>query len=413
MPDKNKNMRYRLPDFLRYSGGKMPGKERNAFERDLQKDPFSDEASEGYASVSTADASKDNANLQKQLKRRVAGSQRFIVYRIAASVAVLMTIATIYIMVDRNKHPKQIASVIEQARSLDITESQPITGPAGKEESSKKPASKSDEKADRPIYQQVKQEPAKSIISSVDNKTSRSQNIDSTPEIEVKPAEEYLMNEQIAAASPVQSLSKKSGSSMFSAKGKVLSSEDNLPIPGASILIKGTNKRVVSDASGDFSITMPDSDRRLLVANFIGMESKEFEALKDSVVNVRLDPSLSALSEVVVVGYGVQKTDSEKEEVRAGYDPPQPIGGKSDFDKYIRKNLKRPDSTFTGQRVVVVIRFLVHTNGSIDNIKIVSSPGKPFSDEAIRLIKSGPVWKPAMENGLITEDEVRVRIVFK
>jgi hypothetical protein len=38
---------------------------------------------------------------------------------------------------------------------------------------------------------------------------------------------------------------------------------------------------------------------------------------------------------------------------------------------------------------------------------------KRFSDEAFRLIGSGPAWKPEAENGKPVEDQVRLRVVFK
>jgi TonB family protein len=63
--------------------------------------------------------------------------------------------------------------------------------------------------------------------------------------------------------------------------------------------------------------------------------------------------------------------------------------------------------------VVVVLNFRVDTEGKIDSIRIIRSPNKNFSDEAIRLIKEGPGWKPAEENGKTINDEVRIRIVFR
>ena len=83
------------------------------------------------------------------------------------------------------------------------------------------------------------------------------------------------------------------------------------------------------------------------------------------------------------------------------------------FDKYIRENLQWPDTLYSGQKAIVVLGFPVPTDGSIDSIKIIRSPGKPFSDEAIRLLRSGPSWQPAVDNGQIIEDQVRLRIVFK
>ena len=143
------------------------------------------------------------------------------------------------------------------------------------------------------------------------------------------------------------------------------------------------------------------------------MVSKEFEAKEDTSMEIMLEPSLAALDEIVVVGYGNKSADYEREGAVTGYTPPRPENGKADFNKYIEDNLRRPDTSTTGQRVVVVLNFRVGMNGKPDSIKVIKSPGKIFSDEAIRLIREGPAWKPAEENGKIIDDEVRIRIVFK
>lgn len=198
---------------------------------------------------------------------------------------------------------------------------------------------------------------------------------------------------------------------MGMARGKVLSSEDSKPVQGANVIIKGTRTGVVTDSGGNFNINLADSSNRTLIAEFVGMESKEFKAKSDSQVQVKLDPAVSALNEVVVVGYGIKKAEAEAE--NEDYVPPQPVNGKSEFDKYIRENIHRPDTVTTGQRIVVVVSFLVRTDGSIDSIRIFRSPGKLFSNEAIRLIRSGPSWMPARDNGKKIDDEVRVRVVFR
>jgi len=61
----------------------------------------------------------------------------------------------------------------------------------------------------------------------------------------------------------------------------------------------------------------------------------------------------------------------------------------------------------------VVLGFLVRRDGSIDSINIVRSPGKLFSDEAIRVLKSGPLWNPAKDKGNTVEEYVRLRLVFR
>ena len=103
----------------------------------------------------------------------------------------------------------------------------------------------------------------------------------------------------------------------------------------------------------------------------------------------------------------------EKEDTIPGYTPPLPVNGRIHFDKYMQDNIRRPDTTTAGQSVVVVLNFLVTTDGKIDSIIVVRSPGKIFSDEAIRMIKEGPEWKPAVKNGKTINDEVRIRIIFE
>jgi TonB family protein len=75
--------------------------------------------------------------------------------------------------------------------------------------------------------------------------------------------------------------------------------------------------------------------------------------------------------------------------------------------------LQKPDTISPGQTEIVVVNFVVRSDGSIDNLIVLSSPAKAFSDEAIRLIRSGPAWKPAEKNGIIIEDSVRISIAFR
>jgi ferric-dicitrate binding protein FerR (iron transport regulator) len=96
MSEKNKNGNDRLSDFLRYKGNKMTVRERNAFERNLQKDPFAEEASEGMEGIDPSVAEKDVAGLRIQLRKRTTRKQRVLWYSIAASVTVLMILSSIF-----------------------------------------------------------------------------------------------------------------------------------------------------------------------------------------------------------------------------------------------------------------------------------------------------------------------------
>jgi TonB family protein len=411
MSDNNKNKKILLTDFIRYRKDEMSERERNSFERELQKDPFAEEATEGLSSLSEAEISNDMDRLQKSLRSGTGRRQKYIFYRIAASVAVLMVISSVFIVLNRKIPEKQLSEKTIPSEIQKKTEEQPVTPAAVKEVLPEVAAVVRENKSQRSSDLKRKPEKQPDAGKSEEIITARSNDTNYTGRISARPAEIIVSEERMAAPMAAMTMTKTVSEIMY--KGKVTASDDNMPVPGASVNIKGTNKGVVTDASGNFSIAIPEPEKTTLVASFIGMETKEFQAKTDSVNLIRLDPSVLSLSEIVVVGYGTRKAESGYEAVQTGYESPQPVNGRSDFDKYIRDNIHRPDTLTAGQRVVVVVSFQVNTAGNIDSIKIVRSPGKPFSDEAIRLIKTGPSWKPAEENGKPVEDEVRIRIIFR
>ena len=85
--------------------------------------------------------------------------------------------------------------------------------------------------------------------------------------------------------------------------GKVLD-ETGSPLPGASIIVKGTSNGTSTDFDGNFTLTV-SNDSRTLVVSFIGYSSKEIP-ISDN-ITVTLLPDASILDEVIVVGYGTQK----------------------------------------------------------------------------------------------------------
>ncbi|MDD5150348.1 MAG: carboxypeptidase-like regulatory domain-containing protein, partial [Flavobacterium sp.] len=89
-----------------------------------------------------------------------------------------------------------------------------------------------------------------------------------------------------------------------SISGKVID-ESGLPIPGATILIKGTANATASDLDGNYQIKAASSGT--LVFSFVGYSSVQ-EAIKGRTrIDVKLNPESQTLQEVVVVGYGTQK----------------------------------------------------------------------------------------------------------
>jgi hypothetical protein len=86
-----------------------------------------------------------------------------------------------------------------------------------------------------------------------------------------------------------------------SVSGIVRSSEDGQPLPGASVLVKGTTIGTTTDINGRYELTIPNNSRQL-VFSFIGQVTQE-RTISSSIMNVTLDPDFNQLSEVVVTGY--------------------------------------------------------------------------------------------------------------
>ncbi|WP_374759639.1 SusC/RagA family TonB-linked outer membrane protein [Dyadobacter chenhuakuii] len=91
-----------------------------------------------------------------------------------------------------------------------------------------------------------------------------------------------------------------------SVSGKITSSEDNTPIPGVSVVLKGSRSGTNTDADGNFKIDVPDNGA-VLVFSSVGFITQEVAVGAKSVVDIKLESDMKALSEVVVVGYGSQK----------------------------------------------------------------------------------------------------------
>lgn len=91
--------------------------------------------------------------------------------------------------------------------------------------------------------------------------------------------------------------------------GTVTGSDDGMPIPGASVFVKGTTLGTITQANGTYSINVPQ-DAEILVCSFVGMQTQEIAITGRSVVNVILVSSSIAMDEVVVVAYGTQTRKS-------------------------------------------------------------------------------------------------------
>jgi TonB-linked SusC/RagA family outer membrane protein len=91
--------------------------------------------------------------------------------------------------------------------------------------------------------------------------------------------------------------------------GKVTSSDDNTPLPGVSIVIKGTNQGTTSDSEGNFKINVASG--KDLQASFIGFATQSIKVENQSTINISLKADASNLQEIVVTAQGIRKSQRE------------------------------------------------------------------------------------------------------
>lgn len=90
--------------------------------------------------------------------------------------------------------------------------------------------------------------------------------------------------------------------------GKVISPDDQEGLPGVNVIIKGIKKGTVTDADGHYRIIVP-SEESILVFSSVGFVSKEVTVANQQVIDVVMEADVTALKEIVVIGYGTQKRE--------------------------------------------------------------------------------------------------------
>jgi TonB-linked SusC/RagA family outer membrane protein len=89
-------------------------------------------------------------------------------------------------------------------------------------------------------------------------------------------------------------------------KGRV-TDENNKPLAGATVTLKGTTINALTDEGGNFQINTGDQVSPVLVVTFVGYTNEDFNIKGRTGFTIRMQQDIHALGDVVVVGYGVQR----------------------------------------------------------------------------------------------------------
>lgn len=464
-------------DFLSYLKGELRKEDRHSFERDMESDPFQQEALEGFETLSPQQAEEDLLDLHASLQKRLGRRKRRTWYSVAATVASILVVGTIFINIyDFNPESKEES--FSQEETLRVERESPESDESGLvkmdeaeiqeplEESVTKKAVRSENadeiKAVAPVAQEakameedilqveaMKEEPmqaeaeepmqveaaepmqagAEELRQAKAEEPDAMVAIEALPEGKQKRAEKRRARQAAPQVAPQVSQFELTDKEqeipllMGQVRGVVISAEDMDPLPGASIYVKESDSGIVTDMLGRFSLPAHKEEQTTVIASYVGMVTNEYQLTSGQDNRLVMQPDMAALNEVVVVGYGVQKETNptgavqrvqvaEKNDFTV-YTGAEPVGGLAAYKMYMEKNIRFPAGDTLNTRAVVVLKFTVEQDGSLRGVQILRSPGDDFSDEAIRLLEEGPHWNPARDENGATDDEVRMRIVFK
>lgn len=79
---------------------------------------------------------------------------------------------------------------------------------------------------------------------------------------------------------------------------------------------------------------------------------------------------------------------------------PEPVGGASAWSKFLMKNIKYPDMASDQHASGAVwVSFIIEADGRLSNFKVLRGAGYGMDEEALRVLKMAPAWKPGIQNG--------------
>jgi len=365
-----------LKDYIK---GNKRGKEANRMERDALNDPFLEEALTGFETVE-GDHVEVIDRLEKRFTKPFAPPQKnkniFLYGSIAASILLLIGFSG-YFFLEKNKNStQQVAMVQSKEKDIEISADAPYPQPVQAEDFRKESI---------PEEKIMKKElPSTQVSSSIT--PMMAENI-SQSEAELADTNQAVRSTLAETRAEIEQISEDYEKQTI--RGKIID-ETGEPLAGVSIVEKGTVNGTVSDANGVFSLDL-SNDSAKLTANYLGYLSQEINPSETS-QTVILKPDNHALSEVVVIGYGVQKrakitgavSNINKE---TGI---QLAFGEKEFQTYCQQKANK--NVCNQQDATVKLSFYIDEKGKPTEIEYKNYSCEDAKKEMEKLLSSSPVW---------------------
>lgn len=136
--------------------------------------------------------------------------------------------------------------------------------------------------------------------------------------------------------------------------------------------------------------------------------------VEDIEINAEVDQQ-EVIEEYVPVEVEVEEEEVQEQEIfQIVEEMPSFPGGEAKLMEYVAKNIKYPQiARETGIQGRVFVGFVVEPDGSISNVKLLRGIGGGCDEEAMRVIKSLPKWKPGKQRGKAVRVSYQIPVFFK
>ena len=147
-------------------------------------------------------------------------------------------------------------------------------------------------------------------------------------------------------------------------------------------------------------------------------QTTQLEIVQDDVetedIEINADVEQNEVIEEYVAPEVVEEEVVEQEIFQIVEEMPAYPGGERALLEYVAKNIKYPQiARETGIQGRVFVGFVVEPDGSVSNVKILRGIGGGRDEEAMRVIKSLPKWKPGKQRGKAVRVSYQIPVVFK
>lgn len=363
----------------RYLQNEMNSAERNAFERQMQKDPFLAEAVDGLSAFYSEEIFTDIQLLKAKIQKSNRSNRRYIWYA-AASVLVIVVSTFLLFNLEEKTNPVLTENVVK-----------------------------------------VESGSPKKVIPEPQNlqKNETEQKKNAVPQEEVKVMEDELEIADTEADKAPIVPNIQNGVSPDLAEQKQLKKafaiNENLEVTKFDT----SSKNRKSAVSEDKFLMQKVSADEIQVAKPALAKQKAMPAASESTRMLSLDSKAdTALNEVVVIGCGTRQEKSVTGAVAVPETSARtngkaiPVNGWDAYNEYLSTELQHPKTGSPTKKVVVRLSFVVDETGKPGSFNILHSDDNNYNDEAIRIIENGPGWISSVKNSIPKCELVKLRLVF-